>query len=134
MADQWQSVLTGGENEKLASTLTGALAAIKSAQEVNKSYMLAAKTSYEAAKALNLSEINIILSGIQGYISDIQDTLTAYDNLGYYFINIDPWTISTDPNIPNAGSYKTTATDLVHAYRTDAGELLPIKSPVTSPK
>ena len=130
MADQWQSVLTGGENEKLASTLTGALAAIKSAQEVNKSYMLAAKTSYEAAKALNLSEINIILSGIQGFISDIQDTLTAYENLGYYFINIDPWTISSDPNSPNAGSYKNTATDLVPAYRTDAGELLPIKSPV----
>lgn len=128
--DKWQaSPVVKGE---LADGLDNIIKSLTSIQKFNQAYINALKESFEVAKALQLDIVNALLSGIQALIDDIKDTLQAYEEMGYYFINIDPYTIAQDTANPNYGSYRVVDTDLVPAYRAKNGELKRIRDPKKS--
>jgi hypothetical protein len=128
--DKWQA--SPAVQGKLADGLDNILTTLTSIQKFNQAYINALKESFEVAKSLQLDIVNALLAGIQTLIDDIKDTLQAYEEMGYYFINIDPYTITQDTANPNFGSYRVVDTDLVPAYRASNGELRRIRNPQMS--
>lgn len=125
MADKWQAnpVLTGSATTNLQSIID----TLKEIQKFNQSYITLLRKSFEAAKILQFDAVSLLLNSINGLILDIENLLQAYEEMGYYFINIDPYTIAQDVNNPNYGSYRVVDTELVPAYRADNGELKRIR-------